>query len=113
MPDEASAIITGLLALSTLCAARVGIPQFVLLFRKGAKADGLHPFRVMWVLLMGALAVGTGWRCLVWADLTFADQHWFGPIAERWPVDMAITMMIFAACLFAAVLYEITQRSES
>lgn len=113
MPDEVAAIITGLLALSTLCALRVGIPQFLLLVKRWPRMDDLQPFRLLWVLLMGALVAGTGWRSIVWADLTFADQAWFGPIAERWPVDLAITVLIAVACAFAAGLYEITQRSKS
>lgn len=113
MPPEVEIIMTGLLALSTLCALRVGIPQLALMVRHRATWGKLQPFRLLWVLLMGAFVAGTGYRCLVWADLTFADQRWLGTIDRRWPADLAIAVLVFVACVWAAVLYEVTQREKS
>lgn len=112
MPANVEVLMTGLLAISTLCALRVGLPQLVLLLQHGPRWSVLQPFRLLWVLIMTAFVAGTGWRCLVWADLTFADQAWFGPISRRWPVDLAIAMLVTIACAFSAGLYEWTQREK-
>lgn len=95
-----------LLYLVSACAvSSIGIPQTLALVRRWRSGDGLNLFRFLWVMLMGALCLGTTYRALVWIDLAVFDQVWHGPIARRWPVEVAIAWLVTGASLFAAWLY--------
>lgn len=112
MPESAEAVIAVLYAVSAVCVSSIGIPQTVSLVRRWRSGDGLGLFRFLWVLLMGALCLGTTYRAMVWVDLSLFDQAVMGPIAVRWPIEVSIAWIIFAASLFSCWLYWRT-RSEA
>lgn len=110
MPESAEAVIAALYAVSAVCVSSIGIPQTLALVRCWRSGDGLQLFRVLWVLLMGALCIGTTYRALVWVDLSVFDQAVMGPIARRWPLEVSIAWVIFGASLFSAWLYWRTRK---
>lgn len=110
MPDQAEAFIAALYAVSAVCVSSIGIPQTVSLVRRWRSGDGLHLFRLLWVLFMGALCLGTTYRALVWIDLSLFDQAVMGPIARRWPVEVGVACAVTAASVFAAWLYWRTRK---
>lgn len=105
MPNEAEAVIALLYIVSACAVSSIGIPQTWALFRRWRSGDGLNLFRFLWVLLMGALCLGTGYRALVWIDLAVFDQWFMGPIARRWPVEVGIAWVVTGASVFASWLY--------
>jgi hypothetical protein len=109
-PDDALAITTGVWALAALAALSIAIPQSWRLIRTSMRHDSLWWFRLMSVLLFGALGVAMLRNVAVWADLTFNDQRLLGPISQRWPFDLGIATGVMIACVYAAVLYVQTQR---
>lgn len=112
MPDSAENWIALLYAVSAVAVSSIGIPQTISLFTRWRSGDGLQLFRFLWVLLMGALCLGTTYRALVWVDIALFDQYYMGPIAERWPIEVGIAWTVMSASVFAAVLYWRT-RSEA
>lgn len=110
MPDQAEGVIALLYAVSAVCLSSIGIPQTISLWRRRNVKDGLHPFRVMWVLLMGALCLAMGYRALVWIDLALFDQHYMGAIGVRWPVEVGIAWLITVASIFSTGLYWRTRK---
>ena len=111
MPEWASAVVVLFWATSALCSAYVWWPQTVALWRLRRSRDDLNMFRIKDFLLLGAIFLGTFWRCVVWADLTFNDQRIFGTIDYRWPAEMAISAGIAVACAWIAWLYHQTRYS--
>lgn len=105
MPESAEGVIALLYAVSALSVSSIGIPQTISLYRRRHQKDGLHAFRFLWVLLMGALCIGMTYRALVWVDLAAFDQWFMGPIAIRWPIEVVIAWLITAASIFSAGLY--------
>ena len=105
MPDEAEATIALLYMVSAVAVSSIGIPQTLSLLRRWQSGDGLQLFRFLWVLVMGALCLGTTYRALVWIDLAVFDQAVMGPIARRWPVEVGIAWFVTGASLFSAWLY--------
>lgn len=110
MPDLAEATIALLYAASAVCVSSIGIPQTLSMFLRWRSGDGLQLFRFLWVLLMGALCLGTTYRAMVWVDLAVFDQAFMGPIAVRWPIEVGIAWLVFAASCFAAWLYWRTRK---
>lgn len=104
-PEDAVDVTTMVWGVAALAALMVAIPQSLLLVRMRNRQDRLWPFRVMSTLLFGSLGIAMGRNVLVWADLAYFDQRYMGPIARRWPLDMAIALLIMVACLWAALLY--------
>lgn len=105
MPDQAEGVVACLYLVSAICVSLVGIPQTISLWRRRHEHDGLQPFRLLWVLLMGSLCLGMTYRALVWIDLAVFDQAWMGPIARRWPAEVVIAWLITTASMFSAALY--------
>lgn len=105
MPAEAEALIAALYTVSAVAVSSIGLPQTISLFRRWRSGDGLHLFRFLWVLLMGALCLGMLYRAAVWVDLAAFDQLWMGPLAQRWPLEVGIALLVTFASLFAAWLY--------
>lgn len=105
MPPEAETVIAVLYMVSAVAVSSIGIPQTMSLLRRWRSGDGLNLFRALWVLLMGALCLGTGYRALVWLDIAAFDQAYLGPIARRWPLEVGISLLVTSASLFAAWLY--------
>ena len=112
MPASAEAVIALFYAVSAVAVSSVGIPQTLSLWKRRHDHDGLQRFRALWVLLMGALCMGTLYRAAVWVDLAVFDQWWMGPIAQRWPIEVAISWMVMLASLFAAGLYWVTRKDQ-
>lgn len=110
MPENAEALIAVLYALSAVAVSSIGIPQTLSLFRRWSSGDDLHLFRILWILLMGALCLGTTYRALVWVDLAAFDQAYMGPIARRWPLEVGIAWLVFTASCFASWLYWRTRK---
>lgn len=110
MPASAEAVIAALYAVSALAVSSIGIPQTVSLIRRWRSGDGLQLFRALWVVLMGALCIGTTYRALVWVDLSLFDQSWMGPIAVRWPIEVSIAWVVTTATVFASWLYYRTRK---
>jgi hypothetical protein len=73
-PDDALAITTGVWALAALAALSIAIPQSWRLIRTSMRHDSLWWFRLMSVLLFGALGVAMLRNVAVWADLTFTTS---------------------------------------
>lgn len=104
------------LALTTLCwavaavaALTIALPQSWLLVRTAVDRDKLWWFRLKSTLLFGSLGVAMLRNVAIWADYVLFDQHYFGGIAQRWPADLALSVVIMCACLLAAILYVRTQ----
>lgn len=105
MPHEAEATIAVLYMVSAVAVSSIGIPQTLALVRRWQSGDGLNLFRFLWVLLMAALCLGTTYRALVWVDIAVFDQVVMGPIAQRWPLEVGISVIVTGASLFASWLY--------
>lgn len=110
MPPSAEAMIALFYAVSAVAVSSVGVPQTAALWRRRHEPDGLQRFRALWVLLMGSLCLGMVYRAAVWIDLAAFDQAWMGPIARRWPLEVAISWLVMLASLFAAGLYWVTRK---
>jgi hypothetical protein len=104
-PEDAVDITTIVWGIAAVAALSIAVPQAVLLIRLRRLHDRLWPFRVMSALLFGSLGVAMGRNVLAWADLAYFDQRYLGPIARRWPLDLAVAMLIMLACVWAALLY--------
>lgn len=111
-PAEALDVTTLVWGVAALAALSIAIPQAIMLIRLRNVRDSLWPFRVMSVLLFGALGVAMTRNVAVWADVAYFDQRYLGPIAVRWPLDLGIALTIMLACLWAAGLYSKVQREE-
>lgn len=105
MPDDVGVVIVMALGLAALCALSVAIPQAVLLVRLARKGEGIALWTLKTVLWTGSLGLALGWRFLVWVDFTQMDQRVLGTIDQRWPVEATLTMLVAAACIYAAGLY--------
>lgn len=105
MPDDVGAVIVIALGLGAFCALSVAIPQAILLVRLIRNGEGMALWTLKTVLWTGSLGLALGWRFLVWADYTQFDQRVLGTIDQRWPVEATLTMLVAAACIYAAGLY--------
>jgi hypothetical protein len=108
MPDSVAAATVAMLALASLCALSVAIPQAVLLVKLWRRNDGIAVYTAKTVLWTSAVAVGIGWRCLIWLDGTYFDQRYLGTAAQRWPAEVGISVFVALACFYAAGLYHLT-----
>ncbi len=91
----------------------IAVPQAILLVRMRKRRDRLSPFRIMSATLFGSLGVAMARNVAVWTDLAFFDQQYLGPIARRWPLDLVLALLVMAACIYAAGLYQRVQREVS
>lgn len=109
-PDQAVDVTTVIWALAAVPSLGIAVAQAILLVRLRKRADRLWQYRVMGSLLFGSLGVAMSRNVVVWADLAYFDQHYLGPIARRWPLDLGLALCIMVACLWAGVLYVREQR---
>lgn len=109
MPDEALALTTIFWGVSAVAALVIAVPQSLLLARTALRRDPLWWFRLKTSLLFGSLGVAMIRNLGVWADYTFFDQRYLGPITQRWQMDLVLATGIMLACVLAAVLYIQTQ----
>lgn len=112
MPSEAEAVIAMLYTVAAMAFSSVGIPQTFALFSHLRSGDGLNLFRLMWVLVLGVLCLGLLYRAAVWVDLAAFDQLWMGPLAQRWPLEVAIAGLIAIGSLYLAWLYWHTRKEQ-
>lgn len=108
-PDEALAVTTIFWGLAAVAALSIALPQSVLLCRTTLRRDDLWRWRVKTVLLFGGLALANLRNLAVWADYAFFDLRYLGTIEQRWPLDLAVAVILMAACTLAAVLHWETQ----
>jgi hypothetical protein len=112
-PDEGLAVTTIFWGLAAIASLSIAVPQSVLLCRTTLRRDDLWRFRVKTVLLFGGLALANLRNLAVWVDYAFSDQRYLGGIEQRWPLDLAVAVILMAACTLAAVLFWQTQHEES
>ena len=103
--DQGLALTTLCWAVAAVASLVIALPQSWLLARTATRRDILWWFRLKTTLLFGSLALALGRNLAVWADYAFFDQKFFGGIASRWPADLALSVLIMAACVLAASLY--------
>jgi hypothetical protein len=96
--------------LAALAVVRIGLPQAASFFLKFFARDGYGLYRFMWMFLMAGICLSSLRESLVFSDWAFFDRRWLGPIEGRVPVELFIAWFKAAGCLFAAGLYEYTQR---
>lgn len=112
MPAWAEALVAGLYTFAAAAFSSVGIPQTISLFRRLHSGDGLNLFRLMWVIVLGALCLGLVYRAALWVDISVFDQQIMGPISQRWPFEVAISAVIAVAALYLAWLYWRTRKDQ-
>lgn len=105
MPEDVEVVIAIALGLASVCALSVAIPQAILLIRLACRGEGIALWTLKTVLWTGSLGLALGYRCLVWIDYTQMGQRYLGPIDQRWPIETTLTMLVAAACIYAAGLY--------
>lgn len=108
MPANVAGCVVVLLALAALCALSVAIPQAVLLVRLWRRGDSIAFYTLKTVFWTSAIAVGLGWRCLIWLDGAYYDQRFLGTAVDRWPAEVAISVFVAMSCFYAAGLYHRT-----
>lgn len=108
MPDNVASVVVVMLALAAVCALSVAVPQTVLLVRLFWAGEEIVFWTLKTVLWTGAVAVGLGWRCLIWLDGTYFGQRYLGTPEGRWPYEVAISVLVALACFYAAGLYHST-----
>ena len=108
-PETAVGMTTLVWGVAAIASLTIAVPQSVLLIRTSLNRDPLWWFRLKTTLLFGSLGIAMIRNVAVWADLAWFDQQYLGPIATRWPLDMALAFGICAACVLAAILYIQTQ----
>lgn len=105
MPPEAENVIACGYLVMLIALASIGIPQTMSLYHYRTHPDGLQPYRVLWVVIMGAFSFLGLNRTIIWSDLAWFDQSYLGPIAVRWPWEVLTSIGAAAASLYAAALY--------
>lgn len=108
--EQAVDLTTLLWALAAIPSLGIALAQAYLLVKMRRARDRLWQYRVMGTLLFGSLGVAMGRNVVVWADLAFFEQRLLGPIAVRWPLDLALAFLIMLACLWSGALYVREQR---
>lgn len=108
--DQAVDLTTLIWAFAAVPSLGIALAQAILLIRMRHSRDRLWPYRVMCTLLFGSLGVAMGRNVAVWADLAFFEQFYLGPISRRWPIDLALALLIMVSCLWAGALYLREQR---
>lgn len=100
------------LALTTLCWVLAAVPslliagdQAILMIRLLHRHDGLDLYRVRTALLFGVIGVALARSASIWADFRWFDQRYFGTIDDRWPMDLAISVVLLLAVLLSTCLY--------
>lgn len=96
-------------AVCAIAALIVAVPQSILLVRTAPDRDDLWWFRLKSSLVFGSLGLAMIRNVAIWADYVFFDQRYLGMIEQRWPLDLALSVLIMAGCILAAVLYIQTQ----
>lgn len=104
-PDLALTLTTICWGVAALAALVIAVPQSFLLVRTAERRDVLWWFRLKTTLLFGSLGVALLRNVAIWADYVFFGQWYFGSITQRWPMDLALSVLIMLACLLAASLY--------
>lgn len=108
VPERVLYSIIVAFAIASVAALTVAIPQSMLLVRLLRSGDEIAPYTLKTVAWTGTIGVAFAWRCIVFVDFTYFDQHYLGTIEDRWPIESAMAFLPTAAVIYGAVLYHRT-----